>query len=65
MSKSLKNEIDQRRGDIPRSRYIARILERHVIHENSENQQLAHNTADFLPFPPITHSGVDAENGQL
>jgi metal-responsive CopG/Arc/MetJ family transcriptional regulator len=40
LPKSLKEEIDTRRGDIPRSKYISRILERKLDHENSEvNQQ--------------------------
>ena len=40
LPKSLKETIDYKRGDIPRSKYISRILERQLDHENSEvNQQ--------------------------
>jgi metal-responsive CopG/Arc/MetJ family transcriptional regulator len=34
MPKALKEQIDQRREDIPRSRYISRILERQIAREN-------------------------------
>jgi hypothetical protein len=34
LPKSLKETIDTRRGDIPRSKYISRILERQIEHEN-------------------------------
>jgi metal-responsive CopG/Arc/MetJ family transcriptional regulator len=40
LPKSLKETIDYKRGDIPRSKYISRILKRQLDHENSEvNQQ--------------------------
>jgi hypothetical protein len=34
LSKSLKEAIDRRRGDVPRSKYISTILERQLVHEN-------------------------------
>jgi metal-responsive CopG/Arc/MetJ family transcriptional regulator len=38
--KNLRELIDQKRGDIPRSKYISRVLERQLEHENSPvNQQ--------------------------
>ncbi|MFL6405947.1 MAG: hypothetical protein ACJ71F_02605 [Nitrososphaeraceae archaeon] len=39
MPRALKEAIDQRRGDIPRSKYISRILERQVVHENEVANQ--------------------------
>ncbi len=41
MPKDLREKIYLKRSDIPRSKYISRILERQVDHENSEevNQQ--------------------------
>ena len=40
LSKNLKETIDYKRGDIPRSKYISRILERQIEHENEiVNQQ--------------------------
>jgi len=40
LPRSLKEAIDKKRGDIPRSKYISRILERQLVHENSKvNQQ--------------------------
>ena len=40
LPKSLKEAIDTKRGDIPRSKYISRILEQQVVHENKiVNQQ--------------------------
>jgi hypothetical protein len=33
LPKSLKEAIDTRRGDIPRSKYISRILERQLVSE--------------------------------
>jgi hypothetical protein len=56
MPRALREQIDQKRGDIPRSRYISRVLEQHVCKKDTENQQntrsqLAHNTADSPPFP--------------
>lgn len=34
LPKTLKEAIDKRRGDVPRSTYIYRILERQFEHEN-------------------------------
>ncbi len=34
LPRSLKEAIDKKRGDIPRSKYISRILERQLVHEN-------------------------------
>lgn len=40
MPRALEEQIDQKRGDIPRSKYISRILEQQVVHENKiVNQQ--------------------------
>jgi hypothetical protein len=40
LPRSLKEAIDKKRGDIPRSKYISRMLELQLDHENSEvNQQ--------------------------
>ena len=40
MPRTLKEQIDHKCGDIPRSKYISRILELQLDHENSEvNQQ--------------------------
>lgn len=40
LPKSLKETIDHKRGDIPRSKYISRILEKQLVHENEiVNQQ--------------------------
>jgi hypothetical protein len=40
LSKSLKETIDIKRGDIPRSKYISRILEQQLDHKKDvENQQ--------------------------
>ena len=40
MPRNLREQIDKKRGDIPRSKYISRVLERQIEHENSEvNQQ--------------------------
>jgi hypothetical protein len=68
---NLKEVIDQKRGDIPRSKYISRILERQLEHENSAvNQQNqsrplpGQGSADSPPFPSTTHLEVDAANGQ-
>jgi hypothetical protein len=42
LSKSLKEAIDTRRGDVPRSKYISKILEGQLEHEtgavNQQNQ---------------------------
>jgi hypothetical protein len=67
LPKSLKEQIDDKRGDIPRSRYISRILEQSMCKKDTENQQntrsqLAHDTADSPHFPTTTHLGVDAAN---
>jgi hypothetical protein len=71
MSRALREQIDQKRGDIPRSKYISRILERQLEHENGvvnqQNQSRplpGQGSADSLPFPPTTHLGVRAANGQ-
>ena len=40
MPRALEEQIYQKRGDIPRSKYISRILEQQVVHENKiVNQQ--------------------------
>jgi metal-responsive CopG/Arc/MetJ family transcriptional regulator len=39
MPKALREQIDLKRGDIPRSKYISMILERQVDHESEVNQQ--------------------------
>jgi hypothetical protein len=40
MPRILKEQIDHKRGDIPRSKYISRILERQLVHESEvENQR--------------------------
>ena len=67
MPRALKEAIDQRRGDIRRSKYISRILERQVVHENEVANQrnasrplLGQSSADSLRFPTTTYLGVDA-----
>jgi hypothetical protein len=69
MSKRLKDEIDYRRGDIPRSKYISRILERQLFHENDVKIQLSqsrpspgHNSADSLSLPSTPDSQGEDEN---
>jgi hypothetical protein len=71
MSRALREQIDQKRGDIPRSKYISRILERQLEHENGAvNQQNqsrplpGQGSADSPPFPSTTYLGVGAANGQ-
>jgi hypothetical protein len=75
MSKSLKETIDTRRGDIPRSGYISRILGRQLLHQKqngngTENQQnrsrakLGQNSANSLSFP-ATASEVGVVDGQV
>jgi hypothetical protein len=39
LPKSLKDAIDERRGDVPRSAYICRIVERQFHENNVENQE--------------------------
>jgi hypothetical protein len=70
MPRALKEAIDQRGGDIPRSKYISRILERQLVYENEvANQRNAsrplpvQSSADSLGFPTTTYLGVDAANG--
>jgi hypothetical protein len=70
MPRALKEAIDQRGGDIPRSKYISRILERQLVYENEvANQRNAsrplpgQSSADSLRFPTTTYLGVDAANG--
>jgi hypothetical protein len=69
LPKSLKEAIDMRRGDVPRSKYICRILEGQLGHENvvanQQNQSRplpGQSSADSIPFPPAKHVGVDAAN---
>jgi hypothetical protein len=57
MPRALKEAIDQRRGDIPRSKYISRILERQLVYENEvANQRNAsrplpgQSSADSVPI---------------
>jgi len=71
MPRNLREQIDQKRGDIPRSKYISRVLERQLEHENSTmNQQNlsrplpGQGSADSPPFPSTSHLGVSAANGQ-
>jgi hypothetical protein len=55
LPRSLKETIDTRRGDVPRSKYISRILEQQLVHENEIlNQQnmsrpLPRSSADSVP----------------
>jgi hypothetical protein len=64
---NLKEEIDKKRGDIPRSTYIYRILERQFHENNVENMQNEsrplprQNSAASLHFPNTTclGDGVD------
>ena len=74
MPRSLKEAIDRRRGDIPRSKYISRILARQIIHEKQnendlENQQRmsrpqpGQNSANS-PIVPPTNSEVGVVDGQ-
>jgi hypothetical protein len=64
---NLKEEIDKKRGDIPRSTYIYRILERQFHENNVENMQNEsmplprQNSACSLHFPATTSLGVDAD----
>jgi hypothetical protein len=39
LPKRLKDAIDERRGDVPRSAYICRIVERQFHENNVENQE--------------------------
>jgi hypothetical protein len=67
LPKSLKEAIDKRRGDIPRSTYIYRILERQFKENNVENRQNqsrplpGQNPASSLDFPTTTCLGDDAD----
>jgi hypothetical protein len=45
LPRSLKEAIDRKRGDIPRSTYIYRILQR-VLDENGVNEHLRGGTAN-------------------
>jgi hypothetical protein len=76
MPRSLKEAIDRRRGDIPRSKYISRILERQIIHEKQngndlENQQSksrpqpGQNSSANSPIFPPTNSEAGAADGQV
>ena len=65
MPRNLREQIDQKRGDIPRSKYISRVLERQLEHENDAvNQQNqsrplpGKGSADSPPFSSTTHLGV-------
>jgi hypothetical protein len=66
LPKSLKEVIDERRGDIPRSTYIYRILERQLDEKYLKNQQNEsrplprQNSAGSLHFP-TTSPGVNAD----
>lgn len=71
MPRSLREQIDSKRGDIPRSKYISRMLERQLKHENCEVNQKnpsrplpGQGSADSPSFPSTSHSGVRAANGQ-
>ena len=71
MPRNLREQIDQKRGDIPRSKYISRVLERQLEHENSVvNKQnpsrplLGQESAAPPTFPSTTHLGARAANGQ-
>jgi hypothetical protein len=67
LPKSLKEAIDERRGDVPRSTYIYRILERQFKENDVENRQNqsrplpGQNSAGSLHFPTTTCLGVDAD----
>lgn len=67
MSTDLKEIIDNRRGDVPRSKYISRILERQLVYEKAiENQQNqsrplpGRDSADPLSGSPTTRCEGDA-----
>jgi hypothetical protein len=49
---SLKEAIDNKRGDIPRSTYISRILERQVCENNVENNQNQSRPLDKILLVP-------------
>ena len=68
LPKSLKEAIDKKRGDVPRSTFIYRILEQQFHRNNVENRQNRsgalprQNSADPLDFPNATRFG-DGVNG--
>jgi hypothetical protein len=68
LPKSLKDAIDERRGDVPRSTYISRIVELQFHENNVENQENesrplpGRHSAGSIPFPNTTCLG-DGVNG--
>jgi hypothetical protein len=70
MPRALKEQIDQKRGDIPRSKYISRILERQPSENGKVNQQnqsrplSGQSSAVPPPFPSTTRLRADVANGQ-
>jgi hypothetical protein len=67
LTRALKERIDEKRGDIPRSRYISRIIERHLNYKNdAEDQQIQTRplprepSTDPLPMSPTTRCDGDA-----
>jgi metal-responsive CopG/Arc/MetJ family transcriptional regulator len=53
LPESLKEEIDKRREDVPRSKFISRILERQLVHESElENQRNVGLNQDKVPLIP-------------
>jgi hypothetical protein len=67
LPKSLKEAIDKRRVDVPRSTYIYRILELQFKENNVENRQNqsrplpGRNSAGSPDFPTTTCFGDDAD----
>lgn len=62
MPRNLREQIDQKRGDIPRSKYICRILKGQIEHEygvvnqqNHSRPQPEHGSADSTPFSSTVH----------
>lgn len=60
LPKELKDQIDKERGDIPRSRYILRILEKHnrYVEKSDKKAQVESrsqpNTQPSAAFPSTT-----------
>jgi metal-responsive CopG/Arc/MetJ family transcriptional regulator len=41
----LLEQVDARRGDVPRTRYIQRILERYITEQGNENENISSSTS--------------------
>lgn len=56
LPKELKDQIDKERGDIPRSRYILRILEKHnhKVEKSDKKAQVESGANQILS--PVPHS---------